>query len=88
MTEEIVLTRCLFLGGHIGPPLRLVLLFRVIVGADRRVCPLLFAVFNLPPPSGTPSCDEGESLHFLHLRFCKEEVSRSDGGDSAHFAVF
>ena len=44
MTEEIVLTRCLFLGGHIGPPLRLVLLFRVIVGADRRVCPLLFAL--------------------------------------------
>ena len=46
-----------FLGGHIGPPLRLALSSRVIVGADRRVCPLLFAVFlcgylrlfNLPP---------------------------------------
>ena len=40
----------------------IVYISRVIVGADRRVCPLLFAVFNLPPPSGTPSSNKRESF--------------------------
>ena len=44
---EYRMTSAVVLGGHIGPPLRVGIVIRVIVGADRRVCPLLFAVYIL-----------------------------------------
>ena len=50
-------------------------------------------VFELPPQ---PCCSslfakEGQFVYWYSLkllRFCKEEVSRSDGGDSSQFAFF
>ena len=70
----MVLTR-FFLGGHIGPPLRRGVVVPRFVGADRCVCPLLFAVYILSPCLRGTSNRVAEGVYYVFA--CGERTRRS-----------
>ena len=68
-----------FLGGHIGPPLRRGVVVPRFVGADRRVCPSLFAVYILSP------CLRGTSNRVAEGVYCVFAFLGGHVGPSLHW---